>query len=186
MRQRNAIKLLKLRFCSSTAAPKLWGGRFTGDVDPDMNRFNRSLPFDRRFWKVDIRASQKYAQALQKVQLLTTTECDLIVTGLDQVFQEWESGTFVEKEEDEDIHAANERRLGELIGIAAKKLHTGRSRNDQCAVDLRLWCRDEFMMITQLLNELLAAFVDHAEKEIDVLMPGFTHLQRLAFKEMVF
>jgi len=120
----------------------------------------------------------KYAQALQKVQLLTTTECDLIVTGLDQVFQEWESGTFVEKEEDEDIHAANERRLGELIGIAAKKLHTGRSRNDQCAVDLRLWCRGEFMMITQLLNELLAAFVDHAEKEIDVLMPGFTHLQR--------
>jgi len=178
MRQRAAIKFLKRRFSSSTAAPKLWGGRFTGDVDPDMNRFNRSLPFDRRFWKVDIRASQKYAQALEKVQLLTVEETDLIVTGLEQVFQEWESGTFIEKEEDEDIHAANERRLGELIGIAAKKLHTGRSRNDQCAVDLRLWCRDEFIMITELLNELLAAFVDHAEKEIDVLMPGFTHLQR--------
>ncbi|MEW5314524.1 MAG: hypothetical protein WDW38_006016 [Sanguina aurantia] len=122
---------------AATAAPaasepkKLWGGRFTGKTDPLMEKFNESLPFDKRMWAEDIQGSQAYAKALAKCGILTAEESATIVEGLSKVHSEWAAGAFVIKQGDEDIHTANERRLTELVGSVGGKLHTGRSRNDQ-------------------------------------------------------
>ena len=114
---------------------KLWGGRFTGATDPLMESFNQSINFDKRLWDVDIRGSKAYSKALHRAGILTKEELNAIQKGLDQVSNEWRNGDFVIKGGDEDIHTANERRLSELIGSPAGKLHTGRSRNDQVATD---------------------------------------------------
>eukprot|EP00026_Physarum_polycephalum_P006138 Phypoly_transcript_06179.p1 GENE.Phypoly_transcript_06179~~Phypoly_transcript_06179.p1 ORF type:complete len:471 (+),score=96.40 Phypoly_transcript_06179:359-1771(+) len=158
----------------------LWGGRFSDSkVDPLMVQFNESIHFDRRFWRVDIDGSKAYAKGLAKAGIITQEEANSLVVGLEKVAQEWASNTFVIQEgKDEDIHTANERRLGELIGSVAGKLHTGRSRNDQVATDLRLWMRDEVDDVVKLLQEFVGVAVERAEKEIDVVMPGYTHLQR--------
>ncbi|KAJ3345411.1 argininosuccinate lyase [Entophlyctis luteolus] len=155
----------------------LWGGRFTGAVDPVMEQFNASLPFDKRMWNADITASQTYARALGRSGVITADESAQLVSGLARVGGEWASGTFAIKPSDEDIHTANERRLGEFVGPVAGKLHTGRSRNDQVATDTRLWLRGECDRIAELLRALVRVAVLRAEAEIDVLMPGFTHLQ---------
>jgi argininosuccinate lyase len=123
--------------CATTK--KLWGGRFTGATDPLMEAFNDSFPYDQRMWAADIQGSLVYVQALRKCSLLDDVEAEALSSGLQQVAAEWEQDIFVSKPGDEDIHTANERRLGELVGAAAGKLHTGRSRNDQVATDLRLW-----------------------------------------------
>jgi len=158
---------------------KLWGGRFSIDkVDPLMVQFNESIHFDKRFWRVDIQGSQAYAKGLAKTGIITQDEADSLVEGLTKVAAEWESGTFEIKLTDEDIHTANERRLGEIIGPVAGKLHTGRSRNDQVATDLRLWLRDEVRAVVDLLHALVATAATRAESETEVLMPGYTHLQR--------
>lgn len=170
-------RLPQRRFCSA-AGHMLWGGRFTGGVDPDMNRFNRSFPFDKNFWKQDIQGSKAYAKALEKAGLLTGAELTSMLDGLTAVEQEWIEGTFKELEADEDIHSANERRLLELIGDTAKKLHTGRSRNDQVSVDLKLWCREEYTAVQRQLLELIQAMTECAAANVDILMPGYTHLQR--------
>ncbi|KAL4446257.1 hypothetical protein ABPG77_003064 [Micractinium sp. CCAP 211/92] len=156
---------------------KLWGGRFTGKTDPLMEKFNESLPFDKRMWAEDIRGSQAYAKALAKAGVLTDDEAKTIVEGLSKVGEEWAAGAFEIKSGDEDIHTANERRLSELIGATGGKLHTGRSRNDQVATDTRLWLYGQLQLIRAALRELIAAAADRAEAEVDVLMPGFTHLQ---------
>jgi argininosuccinate lyase len=156
---------------------KLWGGRFTGETDPLMEAFNASIHFDRRLWHADILGSQAYARALGKADLLAPDEVARIVDGLEAVAEEWRSGTFVIMAGDEDIHTANERRLTELIGPVAGKLHTGRSRNDQVATDLRLWLRGEIAALQSYLVQLIRVTVDRAEQEIDLLMPGYTHLQ---------
>jgi argininosuccinate lyase len=156
----------------------LWGGRFTGSRDPIMDRFNASIHFDKRLAQVDIQGSKAYARALHKRSLLTLEETQQLVRGLDQVAEEWIAGSFVIQASDEDIHTANERRLGELVGSVAGKLHTGRSRNDQVATDIRLYVRQECALLVQYLKELILVAVDRAESEIDVLMPGYTHLQR--------
>ncbi|KAJ3152623.1 hypothetical protein HDU89_001316 [Geranomyces variabilis] len=156
----------------------LWGGRFTGKNDPLMQSFNESLRFDRRMWKADIVGSQAYAAALARAGILTAAERDTLVSGLDKVGEEWESGAFVALPTDEDIHTANERRLGDFVGAVAGKLHTGRSRNDQVATDMRLWLRDEAEKLKRFLVEFIGAAVVRAEREIDVIMPGYTHLQR--------
>jgi argininosuccinate lyase len=156
---------------------KLWGGRFTGKTDPLMEAFNASITFDRRLWQVDIQGSQAYARALVGAGLLTDSESETIVAGLDQVAQEWARGEFVLREGDEDIHTANERRLTELIGAVAGKLHTGRSRNDQIATDVRLWLRGEIAHLRGHIQQLIGAALDRAAEEIDLLMPGYTHLQ---------
>jgi argininosuccinate lyase len=158
---------------------KLWGGRFTGATDPIMERFNASLSYDKRLWRHDIRASQAYAVGLSECGILTRQEADAITEGLTRVGNEWEDGTFAIKPSDEDIHTANERRLSELIGSAiGGKLHTGRSRNDQVAVDVRLWLRDQMDAIATQTLELIHTAAARAEEDIDVLMPGYTHLQR--------
>ncbi len=156
---------------------KLWGGRFSDALDPLMEEFNASISFDRRLSQADIRGSQAYAQALASAGLLTANEAQQIVAGLEQVADEWRTGQFDIKAGDEDIHTANERRLTELIGPVAGKLHTGRSRNDQVATDLRLWLREELLARAQQLRTLIEVAADRAESEIDLLMPGYTHLQ---------
>lgn len=114
----------------STAAPsgaqKLWGGRFTGATDPLMEAFNNSINFDKRLWRADIDGSIAYAHALARAGILAHAEATVLEGGLRRVAEEWAAGTFVLKDGDEDIHTANERRLGELVGSVAGKLHTGR------------------------------------------------------------
>uniref|UniRef100_A0A8C6LA63 Argininosuccinate lyase n=1 Tax=Nothobranchius furzeri TaxID=105023 RepID=A0A8C6LA63_NOTFU len=157
---------------------KLWGGRFAGDTDPIMKKFNASIPFDQRMWDADIRGSKAYAKALEKAQLVSTKEMEQILTGMDQIFEEWSTGVFLIKPEDEDIHTANERRLKELIRAPAGKLHTGRSRNDQVVTDMRLWLRDAIKTLTDNSLQLISTMVERAAVEIDVLFPGYTHMQR--------
>ncbi|XP_022793039.1 argininosuccinate lyase-like [Stylophora pistillata] len=157
---------------------KLWGGRFSGDVDPEMDKFNASIGFDKRMWKEDIRGSEAYVKAIEKVGLVTKLEMEEILSGLDKVKGEWLNGSFDLQPSDEDIHTANERRLKEIVGSVGGKLHTGRSRNDQAQVDARLWLKTEIKTVQTLLLELIKAFITRAKVEIDILMPGYTHLQR--------
>ena len=156
---------------------KLWGGRFTGATDPLMEQFQASISFDRRLWQADLRGSQAYARALSRAGILTAAEADQLVDGLKQVAAEWAAGAFVIRPGDEDIHTANERRLTELVGVVGGKLHTRRSRNDQIATDIRLWLRDEIATLDGYLRHLISVTVERAADEIDLLMPGYTHLQ---------
>ncbi|KAJ3330583.1 argininosuccinate lyase [Blyttiomyces sp. JEL0837] len=156
----------------------LWGGRFVGKTDPHMHEFNASFKFDKRMCLVDIRASITYAKALATANVISASERDQLIDGLLLVEKEWKSASFISKESDEDIHTANERRLAELIGATAGKLHTGRSRNDQVATDMRLWLREESTSIAGYLKELLGVMISRAEVEVDLIMPGYTHLQR--------
>ena len=156
---------------------KLWGGRFSGEQDEIMRRFNDSLPFDRRLFAVDIRGSLAYAGALKAAGLLTESEHNEISQGLTAVLKEFEDGVFEEKPGDEDIHTAVERRLTELIGAPAGKLHTGRSRNDQVALDMRLYVQALIAETRSLLSGLQSAIVAQAENNLQAIMPGYTHLQ---------
>lgn len=162
---------------SSETPKKLWGGRFTGAVDPLMDAFNASIHFDKRMYAADLIGSMAYSKALAKNNIISQEECDQLVSGLEKVMEEWQAGKFELKPGDEDIHTANERRLGELIGPVAGKLHTGRSRNDQVATDMRIWLREEASTILSHLKELISITVARAEKEVDVVLPGYTHLQ---------
>ncbi|KAK4038412.1 hypothetical protein C8A01DRAFT_17504 [Parachaetomium inaequale] len=163
-----------------TAAPTLlWGGRFTGAIDDLMFQFNESLSFDKVLYKADLHGSITWAKALRKLDILSDEELQQIVGGLQQVEKEWEEGKFViDTKSDEDIHTANERRLGELIGAAAGKLHTGRSRNEQVGVDMRLWAGEQLVDIAGALKGLLAVSAERAKDALPILMPGYTHLQR--------
>lgn len=157
----------------------LWGGRFTGGLDPLMVTYNESLPFDRIIYAQDIRGSIAYARANSKIGILTAEEFAAIEKGFQQVLKEWESNTFEVKPNDEDIHTANERRLGEIIGTGiAGKLHTGRSRNDQVATGMRLWLRDQLRLLEEHLVSFLRVLAARSKAEITALMPGYTHLQR--------
>ncbi|XP_070773254.1 argininosuccinate lyase isoform X2 [Enoplosus armatus] len=162
---------------ANTEGSKLWGGRFVGETDPIMAKFNASIAYDQRMWDADIRGSKAYVKALEKAELVTTDEMNQILHGLDQIYKEWSTGVFVIKLGDEDIHTANERRL-KLIGAPAGKLHTGRSRNDQVVTDMRLWLRDAISTLTDNALQLTSTMVERAAAEIDVLFPGYTHMQR--------
>ncbi|KII88645.1 hypothetical protein PLICRDRAFT_41847 [Plicaturopsis crispa FD-325 SS-3] len=157
---------------------KLWGGRFTGKTDPLMHAFNQSLKYDQRMHSADIRGSIAYAKSLALVGILDEAEVSKITQGLQQVEQEWATGTFKVEADDEDIHTANERRLSEIIGPLGGKLHTGRSRNDQVATDMRLWLLEEVKDLESSLKGLIRVMVERADKEKDIIMPGYTHLQR--------
>ncbi|MGD9144712.1 MAG: argininosuccinate lyase [Anaerolineae bacterium] len=156
----------------------MWGGRFGSATDQLMQRFNESIGFDKRMYAADIQASIAYAGALVKAKLITVEEQAQIVDGLRQVRAEFDAGTFEIMPADEDIHTAVERRLGELIGPAAGKLHTGRSRNDQVATDLRLYLLGEMRSLDDALSQLQLAIVDSAEAHLGAIMPGYTHLQQ--------
>jgi argininosuccinate lyase len=139
---------------------------------------NASLGFDRRLALQDVRGSLAWAQALEKAGVLIQAESMQICTGLETIQGEFEHQEFTYKESDEDIHTAVERRLGELIGPAAGKLHTGRSRNDQVATDLRLWLLDSILNLDLALLGLQGVLVERAEADLNILLPGYTHLQR--------
>jgi argininosuccinate lyase len=156
----------------------LWSGRFTGTLDPSAWALNTSLPFDQRLALQDARGSVAWAGALHKADILTQQEYEQIVNGLNAITKEFVENKFSFVNSDEDIHTAVERRLGELIGAAAGKLHTGRSRNDQVATDFRLWITDNLPILGDAIEGLQSTLVDLAEAHQTTLMPGYTHLQR--------
>lgn len=156
---------------------KLWGGRYRGVTDEQMWGFNASIGFDKRLAQVDIRGSIAYANALAKAEVISSPEAEQLATGLRQVAKEFEAGTFDLKPLDEDIHTAVERRLGELVGPLAGKLHTGRSRNDQVATDMRLFLMDQLDALAGVLRSAQGAIVDKADQHLTVVMPGYTHMQ---------
>jgi len=157
---------------------KLWGGRFSGKLDQDAFALNQSLSFDRRLWKQDIKGSIAWASALARAGVLSEDESNRIISGLQDVSAEFEARAFAFAESDEDIHTAVERRLGELIGPLAGKLHTGRSRNDQVATDFRLWVLDTLPELDGAIRDLGSVLVALAEDHLHTLIPGYTHLQR--------
>ncbi|HSE95609.1 MAG TPA: argininosuccinate lyase [Methylomirabilota bacterium] len=155
-----------------------WGGRFGEPTDADARRFTASLPFDQRLWPFDLQGSEAWARALAKGGVLSEGELETILRGLAEVRGELEAGTFPYRLELEDIHMNIERRLVERVGAVGGKLHTGRSRNDQIALDMRLWLRVEIDAIRGALREVQGALLDQAERHRDCPMPGYTHLQR--------
>ncbi len=160
------------------ADAKPWGGRFTEAADPAAERFTASLAFDRRLWPHDVTGSIAWARALARAGLLTAAERDAIVAGLEAVRAELAGGTFRFRPELEDIHMNVERRLQELAGDAGGKLHTGRSRNDQIALDERLYLRDVLASVGGGLRRVQAALIARAAETLELPLPGYTHLQR--------
>jgi argininosuccinate lyase len=156
----------------------MWGGRFSKSIDDKFAYLNNSFRFDWRLYDADIRGSIAYTKALARVDIITDNERDTLIDGLLQVKQEFDARTFEAKPSDEDIHTAVERRLGELVGAVAGKLHTGRSRNDQVATDARLFTLDAISIIQSLISNLQKSIIEKAEAHLDVIMPGYTHLQR--------
>ena len=156
----------------------LWHGRFDQQPDDQMWALNASIDFDIRLADQDLRGSWAWAIALDKAGVLTYEEHAQISEGLRVIWVEFQTGAFTVKPGDEDIHTAIERRLGEIIGPVAGKLHTGRSRNDQVATDFRLWLLDNLPRLDAALADLQNALLDRAEVDSETIMPGYTHLQR--------
>ncbi|HEX8560841.1 MAG TPA: argininosuccinate lyase [Pyrinomonadaceae bacterium] len=159
---------------------KLWGGRFTGQTDPGFARFNRSFGFDRRLFWADVRGSLAHCEGLRAAGVLDEETAAEISRGLRELVARAESGgeAFFDDEAAEDVHSFIEARLTELVGDAGRRLHTGRSRNDQVATALRLWLRDEIDRAAASLRGAQAALLDLAEAHADAVLPGYTHLQR--------
>ncbi len=155
----------------------LWGGRFQEETDAFVQRFTASESFDRRFYEQDIRGSIAHATMLNQVGVLNDDDFQAIIQGLQDIQSDIGAGNFTWSVELEDVHMNIEAALTQKIGVAGKKLHTGRSRNDQVATDVRLWLRDEIDVIDTELKRLQAGLIDLAEANADVIMPGFTHLQ---------
>ena len=156
---------------------KLWAGRFTKDTDESANDFNSSLSFDIRFYKHDIQGSIAHAKMLRKIELLDETEVELIITGLEKILTGLENNSLELSPDAEDIHMAVEELLTKLIGETGKKLHTARSRNDQVALDTRMYMRDQCRDISKLLMDLCKLIINISSQHIDTIMPGFTHMQ---------
>ena len=157
---------------------QLWGGRFTKETDRMVYDFNASIRFDRRLFRQDIEGSMAHVKMLAKQGLLTEAERDAIIEGLTGIKEDVEAGKLLISEKYEDIHSFVEACLIERIGDAGKKLHTGRSRNDQVALDMRLYTREQVQETDSLLKELLEVILDTMENNLETYMPGFTHLQK--------
>ena len=157
---------------------KLWGGRFTKETNELVHNFNASLSFDQKFYRQDIEGSIAHVTMLAAVHILTDEERDNIIEGLKGIQTDIENGTLEFTEEHEDIHSFVEAHLIERIGDTGKKLHTGRSRNDQVALDMKLYTRDEVTAVNELLKELLNELHTIMKENIETYMPGFTHLQK--------
>ena len=157
---------------------QLWGGRFTKETDKLVYNFNASISFDQKFYAQDIRGSIAHVTMLQKQGILTKEEKESIIEGLQGIQADVENGTLEITDEYEDIHSFVEANLIDRIGDAGKKLHTGRSRNDQVALDMRLYTRDEIEALDTLLKELLEVILKLMKEHIETYMPGFTHLQK--------
>lgn len=158
---------------------KLWGGRFEGGLDPFFEEFNRSLSYDQRMVQQDLQGSVAWAQALEGAGVLDATEAGEITAALEQMAHELrEDSSPLDESDAEDIHSFVETELGKRVGDLAKKLHTGRSRNDQVATDLKLWLHEAIDELSGELVNLLLALIHLAEKHAELPIPGFTHLQR--------
>ncbi|HIT60537.1 MAG TPA: argininosuccinate lyase, partial [Candidatus Fimousia stercorigallinarum] len=157
---------------------QLWGGRFTKETDQLVYNFNASISFDQKFYRQDIQGSMAHVTMLASVGILTEEEKDAIMNGLQSILDDVESGKLEITSEYEDIHSFVEAVLTERIGDAGKKLHTGRSRNDQVALDMKLYVRDELEEIEDLVVSLLKALHKIMKENINTYMPGFTHLQK--------
>ncbi len=157
---------------------KPWGGRFTEKTSPAAEAFSGSIHFDKRLYRYDIAGSKAHAKMLAGIGLLTGEELELILDGLTEIESEIDGNTFVFRPELEDIHMNIEKALVDKVGSAGEKLHTARSRNDQIAVDMRLYLRDESYRLMTLLADLQKGFVSLAREYYGVIMPGYTHLQR--------
>jgi argininosuccinate lyase len=161
----------------STETNQQWGGRFSEPTDAFVARFTASINFDQRMYRQDIQGSVAHAKMLTSAGVLTQSECDDIETGLAEIQTDIENGNFAWSIELEDIHMNIEAALTKKIGLTGKKLHTGRSRNDQVATDIRLYVRDEIDNILLELTRLQQGLLQIAKREADTIMPGFTHLQ---------
>jgi argininosuccinate lyase len=159
---------------------KLWGGRFMGQTDPGFARFNRSFGFDRRLFEADVRGSLAHCEGLRAAGVLGEGEASAIAGGLRELLARAgaEGEAFFPDEAAEDVHSFIEARLVELVGDAGRRLHTGRSRNDQVATALRLWLREEIDRISESLRGAQTALVELAESHADAVLPGYTHMQR--------
>ena len=157
---------------------QFWGGRFTKETDKLVYDFNASISFDKRFYEQDIRGSIAHVTMLAKQGILTEEEKEQIIKGLESIRTDVENGTLRITEEYEDIHSFVEANLIDRIGDAGKKLHTGRSRNDQVALDMKLYTRDEILELDGLLKEMLEVLLKLMKDNLETYMPGFTHLQK--------
>ncbi|MBI3591747.1 MAG: argininosuccinate lyase [Candidatus Melainabacteria bacterium] len=165
---------------SKTNDKKLWSGRFKEETATILDEFNSSFNFDKRLYKEDIICSIAFAKTLAHCKIISSHESEEIIRGLNKILEEIETEpqAWFEKNKNEDIHSAVESRLINLIGDTGKKLHTGRSRNDQVITDLRFWLKEEVKLIISLLKELRGTFLNLARKHYDTIMPGYTHLQQ--------
>ncbi|HOH72605.1 MAG TPA: argininosuccinate lyase [Syntrophales bacterium] len=157
---------------------KPWGGRFKKDTDRRVESFTSSLAYDRRLYPYDLAGSVVHARMLARQGIISPAEAEEICRGLQAIGEELESGSFRFDESDEDIHMAIEKALTARIGKAGEKLHTGRSRNDQVALDVRLYLREQTEALLKLVGDLKKRLVETAKKEIEIVMPGYTHLQK--------
>ena len=155
---------------------QLWGGRFTKETDQLVYNFNASISFDKKLYAQDIRGSIAHVMMLAKQEILTETEKQQIIEGLEGILDDVEKGKLEITDKYEDIHSFVEANLIDRIGDAGKKLHTGRSRNDQVALDMKLYTRDEIAQIDQLLKTLLRTILGIMQENTETIMPGFTHL----------
>ena len=162
----------------STEGGRLWGGRFEGSSAEAFDALNASLPVDRRLWREDVRGSRAHARMLGATGIISADDAAAIDAGLQQVADELAAGTFRFVAGDEDIHTAVERRLTEITGDAGRRLHTGRSRNDQVITDTLLWLRTRAEDQSAALADLTRALIARAREHVDTLVPGYTHLQR--------
>jgi len=159
-------------------AEKTWGGRFKESIDELVDRFNASIGFDRNLYKEDIQGSIAHCKALAKAGVLTEEECQRIIKALREIREELDKGPYPDETSYEDIHTLVERALVNKVGELGEKLHTGRSRNDQVALDMRLYVRNACQRIISLIREAKHALVSQAENNLDVIIPGYTHMQR--------
>ena len=157
---------------------QLWGGRFTKETDQLVYNFNASISFDKKLYAQDIRGSIAHVMMLAKQGILTDAEKDQIIEGLEGILSDIERGKLVISEQCEDIHSFVEATLIERIGNAGKKLHTGRSRNDQVALDMKMYARDEVLLVDNLIEDMLHVLLSIMEENTETFMPGFTHLQK--------
>ena len=163
---------------TGTGGNTLWHGRFEGGPAAELMAFTESLSFDQRLWPDDIEGSRAHVRGLARSGIISDLERDQVLAALDTVAAELGAGTFVFAPSDEDIHTAVERRVTELAGAAGAKLHTGRSRNDQSATDVRLWCKRELMVVARRVVDLQVVLLQRADAAGEVYLPGYTHLQR--------
>ena len=159
---------------------QLWGGRFTKETDQLVYNFNASISFDKKLYAQDIRGSIAHVMMLAKQEILTEAEKQQIIEGLEGILDDVEKGKLEITDKYEDIHSFVEANLIDRIGDAGKKLHTGRSRNDQVALDMKLYTRDEIAQIDQLLKTLLRTILGIMQENTETIMPGFTHRYNLS------